>query len=405
MKLHTQVLIAMALGVAAGLLLGPYVPYTAFLGKIFLLLLKMIIVPLILASIVVGVASVGDVKRLGAVGGKTVLYYMTTTAIAVIIGLILVNIIKPGVGAGQTLTELPPEIAVRMEQNQSLPGFLDSQIDVMIQNPFAALAEMQPISIIFFAILLGAVTTTMKERAKPLIDLFTSLNEAMIIMTHWVMKLAPLGVFALVANTVAESGIGVLASLAKYCITVLVGLGVHCAVLLFVFLRTLGRARILAFLSGVRTPLSIAFSTSSSSATLPITLDSAKQNLGVSEKVSDFVLPLGATINMDGTALYESVAAVFIAQCYGIQLDIGQQVIIFLTATLAAIGAAGIPSAGMITMGIVLTAIGLPLEGAALIYGVDRFLDMVRTTINVMGDAVGTVVIARSEGERLPISL
>jgi Na+/H+-dicarboxylate symporter len=404
MKLHTQIFLAMGLGVAAGAILGEHVQYVRFLGDIFILLLKMIITPLILASIVTGVASIGDVSRLGKLGAKTVLYYGVTTWTAIIIGLILVNLLKPGVGVEIALSDVAEQAALADTMAKTPGEFFQEQIRTVIQNPFAALANMQVMAVIFFALLLGAVLTTLGEKGAVVTEFFAGFNEAMMKLTGWIMKLAPIGVFALIAGVVAAGGFGVLKSLGKYVVTVMLGLTIHCALLLTVFLRGMGRMSPREFLAGMRSALAIAFSTASSSSTLPVTMECVTDNLNVSTRTSSFVLPLGATVNMDGTALYESVAAIFIAQAYGIELGLGAQAIVFVTATLAAVGAAGIPSAGLVTMTIVLTAVGLPLEGAALIYGVDRVLDMCRTTVNVLGDSVGTVVIARSEGEDLAAS-
>lgn len=401
MKLHTQIFLAMGLGAAAGAILGERVQYVSFLGDIFILLLKMIIAPLILASIVTGVASIGDVSRLGKLGAKTVLYYGVTTWTAIIIGLILVNLFKPGLGVEMTLGEVAEQAVIEDTMAKTPGEFFQEQIGTVIQNPFAALANMQVMAIIFFALFLGAVLTTLGERGAVVTEFFVGFNEAMMKLTGWIMKLAPIGVFALIAGVVAAGGFGVLKSLGKYVVTVMLGLAVHCAILLVLFLRGMGRMSPGHFLAGMRSALAIAFSTASSSSTLPVTMECVRENLKVSTRTSSFVLPLGATVNMDGTALYESVAAIFIAQVYGIELGLGAQAIVFVTATLAAVGAAGIPSAGLVTMTIVLSAVGLPLEGAALIYGVDRMLDMCRTTVNVLGDSVGTVVIARSEGEEL----
>ena len=401
MKLHTQIFLAMGLGVAAGAILGERVQHISILGDIFISLLKMIIAPLILASIVTGVASIGDMTRLGKLGAKTVLYYGVTTWTAIIIGLVLVNIFKPGVGVEIALNQGAVESAVTDTVAKSPGEFIRGQIETIIQNPFTALANTQVMAVIFFSLLLGAVLATLGERAASVTSFFAGFNEAMMKITGWIMKLAPIGVFALVASVVADSGFGIIKSLGKYVGTVMLGLAIHGSVLTLLFLRSMGKMSPRHFFEGMRSALAIAFSTASSSSTLPITMECATDNLKVSTRTASFVLPLGATVNMDGTALYESVAAIFIAQAYGIQLDLGAQAIVFVTATLAAVGAAGIPSAGLITMTIVLTAVGLPLEGAALIYGVDRLLDMFRTAVNVLGDSVGAVVIARSEGEDL----
>ncbi|MCK5618517.1 MAG: dicarboxylate/amino acid:cation symporter, partial [Candidatus Krumholzibacteria bacterium] len=269
-------------------------------------------------------------------------------------------------------------------------------------NPVKAMAEMQILPLIVFSLLFGAVLTTIGNKGRPLIDLFESLNAAMMKLTDWVIRLAPYGVFALLAAVVAESGPGIFANLGKYMATVLLGLAIHALVTLPILLKLVGGANPKRYFEKVATALTTAFSTASSSATLPLTIDCVETKAKVAPRVSSFVLPLGATINMDGTALYEAVAAIFIAQVYGIDLSFGQQVLIFLTATLAAIGAAGIPSAGLVTMAIVLNAVGLPLEGIGMILAVDRILDMCRTSVNVWGDTVGCTVVARLMGEATP---
>jgi len=269
-------------------------------------------------------------------------------------------------------------------------------------NPIEAMANMNILPLIVFALFLGAVLTTLGSRGRPLIEFFDSLNDAMMKMADIVIMLTPVGVFALIAKVVADTGFSIFANLGKYMFTVLLGLTVHAFVTLPVILRFIGGANPRRYVGKISPALTTAFSTSSSSATLPVTLDCVEEGAGISSRVSSFVLPLGATINMDGTALYESVAAVFIAQVYGIDLTFPQQTMVFLTATLAAIGAAGIPSAGLVTMAIVLKAVGLPLEGIGMILAVDRILDMCRTTVNVWGDAVGCAVISRLQGDGVP---
>jgi Na+/H+-dicarboxylate symporter len=269
-------------------------------------------------------------------------------------------------------------------------------------NPIRAAADGQILPLIVFSLLFGAVLTTIGERAKPLVDFFDSLNSAMMKLTGWIIRLTPVGVFALVAVVVAETGTGIFANVGRYMATVMIGLAIHALVTLPLLLWLVGRANPRKYAARVAPALTTAFSTASSSATLPLTIECVEVEAGVSPRVSSFVLPLGATINMDGTALYEAVAAVFIAQLYGIDLSFGQELLVFLTATLAAIGAAGIPSAGLVTMAIVLKAVGLPLDGIGIIIAVDRILDMFRTSINVWGDAVGCVIVSRISGEGTP---
>lgn len=410
MKFHWKIIIGMAAGVVVGLTINEssavpnaiktpfsviFTPIIGPIGQIFIKLLMMLIVPLIMASMITGVARVGDIRKLGGLGAKTFLYYLVTTFASVLVGLILVNILRPGAGAPTIGGDVPDVVRTQVTIGSVL-------LNMIPANPVKAMAEMQILPLIVFSLLFGAVLTTIGNKGRPLIDLFESLNAAMMKLTDWVIRLAPYGVFALLAAVVAESGPGIFANLGKYMATVLLGLAIHALVTLPILLKLVGGANPKRYFEKVATALTTAFSTASSSATLPLTIDCVETKAKVAPRVSSFVLPLGATINMDGTALYESVAAVFIAQVYGIDLSFGQQVLIFLTATLAAIGAAGIPSAGLVTMAIVLNAVGLPLEGIGMILAVDRILDMCRTSVNVWGDTVGCTVVARLMGEATP---
>jgi Na+/H+-dicarboxylate symporter len=415
MKLHWKILIGMGVGIVLGLLVNEEVsiPGLSFLdgparavlgpligpvGTIFIKLLKMLIVPLIIASMVMGVAKVGDIRKLGNLGGKTFVFYVLTTFASVLVGLIVVNIIRPGVG-GSSLGGTVPDVV-------NTPVTVGSIILSMIpDNPVRAAADGQILPLIVFSLLFGAVLTTLGKRGETLVNFFDGLNEAMMKLTDWVIRLTPYGVLALIATVVAETGPGIFANVGRYMLTVLVGLGFHALVTLPLLLRFIAGVRPRRYAGKIAPALTTAFSTASSSATLPLTMECVEVEAGVSRRVSSFVLPLGATINMDGTALYESVAAVFIAQLYGIDLSLGQQVLIFFTATLAAIGAAGIPSAGLVTMAIVLNAVGLPLDGIGIIIAVDRVLDMFRTSINVWGDATGCAVVSRLMGEEIPEGL
>ncbi|MCF7805557.1 MAG: dicarboxylate/amino acid:cation symporter [Candidatus Marinimicrobia bacterium] len=388
LSLSTKIFLGIILGFFVGFIFGDSILFLDPIGQLFIKLLKMIIVPLIIASVIMGVAEIGDVRKLGRLGGKTVLYYLSTTGLAVVIGIIMVNVMQPGVGVNLTL-EKSPEAAP--------PSLIDTLMGIVPANPFEAVVNMDMLPIIFFSILIGVVLTTIGKKAKPLVSFFDSLNAVMMKLTHWIMELAPYGVFALMAVIVAETGGDVIIDLAKYMATVLIGLLIHGFVILPLILKIIGKGNPFQFAKDMSSALATAFSTSSSSATLPVTMESIEKNAGVDNTVSSFVLTLGATINMDGTALYEAVAAIFIAQVYGIDLTFAQQLLIIVTATLAAIGAAGIPSAGLITMIIVLNQVNLPLEGIGLITAVDRILDMVRTTVNVWGDSVGARTIAATE--------
>ncbi|HEX6203998.1 MAG TPA: dicarboxylate/amino acid:cation symporter [Thermoanaerobaculia bacterium] len=364
-----------------------------WMGTLFLRALKMIIVPLIMASMIVGITGLGDVRRLGKVGGLTLAYYAVTTGLAVALGILLVNVMRPGVGIDLGAAATRPDVVAGKEDL----GFADIILSFVSDNVFQAMATMDILPVIVFSLVLGAVLTTIGRAGEPVIAFFFGLNEAIMKIVHLIMLFAPLGVFGLVAARFAEAGdLGTLiGGLGRYMATVLVGLGIHGLVVLPLILWLFARRNPYRYLVNMGTPLLTAFSTASSSATLPLTLEATEEKNKVSRQSAYFVLPLGATINMDGTALYESVAAIFIAQALGIDLTATQQVMVFLTATLAAIGAAGIPQAGLVTMVIVLRAVGLPLEGIGLILAVDWLLDRFRTTVNVWGDSVGAGVIDR----------
>jgi Na+/H+-dicarboxylate symporter len=412
-RLHTKILVGLVAGVPIGLLLGPRVEYIEPAGELFLRLIRMIVVPLVFASLFVGTASLGDIRKLGRIGGKTILYYLCTTAIAIIIGLTLGNIVKPGSGLDESTKTRLLE-SYRQEANEKIDiagqrpagvgnavrALLDTVIRVVPGNPIESLAEANMLQIIFFALLFGiAITLVPNNKGQPAIAFFEAVSEGMIQLVHIVMKFAPIGVMALIASVVGRFGLDILVSLIKYALVVVAGLTIHLVVVYSSAVRILGRMSPITFFRGIRPAQLIAFSTSSSNATLPITIECAEENLGVSEEVSSFVLPLGATINMDGTALYQGVAAIFIAQVYGIHLTLGDQFTIVVMATLASIGAAGVPGIGVITLAMVLETLGLPLEGIALILGVDRLLDMLRTTVNITGDASAAVIVAATEGE------
>ena len=364
-----------------------------FVGDLFLKALKMLIVPLIMASIVVGITGLGDVRNLGRVGGLTLAYYAVTTGLAVAMGIVMVNLIRPGVGIDIAAGAGTPEQVMGKESM----GFADIVLSFVSDNIVKAMAELDMLPIIVFSLAFGAVLTTIGDRGAPVIAVFDGVNEAIMKMVRLVMWFAPLGVFGLIAGRFGRAGdLGALVGgLGKYMAAVLAGLGVHAFVTLPLLLWFLGRRNPLKYLFGMSPAVLTAFSTASSSATLPLTIECAEERNDVNEKAAYFVLPVGATINMDGTALYESVAAIFIAQAYGIELSAMQQVMIFLTATLAAIGAAGIPQAGLVTMVIVLRAVGLPIEGIGLILAVDWLLDRFRTAVNVWGDACGAGIIDR----------
>ena len=382
------------LGVLAGAVEGAGAVRYQWLGVLFLKALKMMIVPLIVSSMIVGVTSIGDPRSLGRTGMVTIVYYTITTAISVLIGLILVNLIRPGAGVAVS-TEIPD--LVRGKESFQ---FIDVLMGMIPENIVSAAANLQILPLIIFSLFFGGILTTLGERGRPVVQLFEVVNDVVMKMVNIILWYAPIGVFGLIAGKLGEAGglaafWGEFLGLLKYCMTVIVGLAIHAMIVLPLFLRFAARRSPWQYVIGMVTALTTAFTTASSSATLPTTFEGVTERNKVNPESANLVLPLGATINMDGTALYEAVAAMFIAQSYGISLTMGDQVIIFLTATLAAIGAAGIPQAGLVTMILVLQAVHLPLEGIAMILAVDWFLDRIRTTVNVWGDSVGAAVVER----------
>jgi len=405
-----NLLIGMLLGILTGILLGGFVPSVGvgiqFLGELFLQALFALVVPLVVSSMIVGIASLGDVRQLGPLGIRTLLFFMTTTGLAVMVGLILVIAIHPGIPLeGPNMDSSSASLSKVSEQMEDKPTTLVELFKTILtglvpKNLFAAMAETQILPLIVFSLIFGGVLTTIGEKGLLVIRLFEGINDAMMAIVHLLMWVAPIGIGALIAGRLGEAG-GFsgfwpqLSSLGAYVGTVLIALGIHGFVILPLALRILGKRSVPSYAKAMSTPLMTAFSTSSSSATLPLTMESLIEGAGVSRRVVSFVVPLGATINMNGTALYEAVAAMFIAQTYGIELGLGETIIVLITATLSAIGAAGIPEAGLVTMVIVLKAVDLPIEGISLILVVDWFLDRCRTAVNVWGDAVGAAVIDR----------
>jgi Na+/H+-dicarboxylate symporter len=404
LPIHFQIIIMLLAGGLFGYYFSNATNYTNWIGEIFLRALNMIIVPLILFSITTGVASVGSSGNLGRLGLKTMGYYIISTLIAIVTGFILVTTIKPGVGAELGFKTSVDEISAVSD------SFGQTLIKIIPTNIIDALAQGQMLAIIFFAILFGFFITKIHEKPQQLLmDVFNAALDVIMKITLFVIKFTPLGIFSITAKVISQQvQLGneiseVISRLGLYFITVLAGLFFHGLVTLPLSVKLLGRANPIKHFKNMATPLLTAFSTSSSNATLPLTMEAVEDNDGVSNKIASFTLPLGATVNMNGTALYECVAVIFIAQAYGINLTFGQQMIVIFTALLAAIGAAGIPMAGMVMMAVVLKAVGLPLEGIGLILAVDRILDMFRTTINVYGDTCAAVIIAKSEGETLKV--
>lgn len=389
----TQILIAFVLAVILGTIVGPEIEVVSPLGDAFLRLIQFIIAPLILATLVVGVAGNGDLKKVGRLGGKTVAYYLATSAIAISLGLGIGYLFAPGEGVDIPMENID-ESAAETEQPD---GVVATLLNIIPTNPFQSLVEGNILQIIFFAIFLGVGITAVGERAKPVLRFFEGFSEVMFKITGYVIMLAPIGVFGLVAPIVGDHGLSILLPLLKVIIAVAVACIIHVAVTYSIAVKTLGKMSPLTFLKGIAPAAIFAFSSASSAGTLPLTIKNTTENLGVSKGTSSFVLPLGATINMDGTAIYQGVAVLFIAQFYGIELSIMQLLSVVLIATLASIGTAGVPGAGLIMLTLVLTYIDLPLEGIALIAGIDRILDMFRTSVNVIGDASAAVIVDHTE--------
>jgi len=418
MQLYTKILIGLVLGavlgMAANLLeiiwLRDFFVALEPIGTAFIRLITMVVVPLVVASLLVGTASLGDLRKLGRIGGKTILFYLSTTAVAVVIGLVISNVVQPGSRiAPETRDTLAAQFegdaANRMQLAEQAPTVVQTLLNMIPRNPVQAAANLDLLPLIVFTILFGAAISVVEARRRDaVLSVFSGINDACMILIDWIMKLAPYAVFALISAVVSRFGLDLLRSLLIYSVAVVIGLILHVAITYGFAVRFLAGMNPVSFFKRIAQAPLVGFSTSSSSATLPVTMETAEQKLGVSKQVSSFVLPLGATINMDGTALYQAVAVMFIAQIYGIPLSIGDQLIVVLTATLASIGAAGVPSAGIITLIIVLNSVGLGAQvqaGIALILGVDRILDMIRTAVNISGDLTASAVIARSEGETL----
>lgn len=380
------------------------------IGTVFIRLIMMIVIPLVVASLILGTASLGDIGKLGRLGGKTVLFYLSTTAVAVTIGLLISNVVRPGSRIDPTTRDaiaatFEGDAASRLQLAEERPSVGETLLNMIPTNPFRAATQGELLPLILFSILFGAALSLVaQDRRDTVLNFFAGINDAVMVMIDWIMKLAPYAVFALVGAVVSRFGLDLLRSLAVYTLVVASGLLIHVLVTYMTLVKVLGKLNPLDFARRIGEVPLVAFSTSSSSATLPVTMEVAQEKVGVSRETSSFVLPLGATINMDGTALYQAVAVMFIAQIYGFPLGVAEQLTIVLTATLASIGAAGVPSAGIITLILVLQSVGLGSQaqtGIALILGVDRILDMLRTAVNVTGDLTAATVIARSEGEAL----
>jgi len=411
LQLYTKILIALVLGALFGLIAnrlgfsGFVGVYIKPVGAAFIRLISMVVVPLVFASLVVGTASLKDIRALGRIGAKTLVFYMCTTAIAVSIGLVLTSVIRPG-------SSLPPESRHKLIDDAAVqkelpvqattekPSLQELLLGIIPTNPVKALAEAQMLQIIFFAMLMGiCLTLILPDRSQVVIGFFQAVNDTIVQMVHVIMRLAPYAVFALIAAVVADFGLGILAMLLRYCAVVLLGLLTHMLLIYGSALKLFTKMSVTDFFRGFRPAQLVGFCSSSSNATLPVSMECVEKRLGVPLHICSFTLPLGATINMDGTALLQGVAAAFLAQIYGMELDVLQRLTIVLTATLASIGTAGIPGAGMVMLAIVLNSVGIPLQGIGIVLGVDRILDMCRTVVNITGDAACAVVVAATEGQ------
>jgi Na+/H+-dicarboxylate symporter len=403
-KLHALILIGLALGVILGLVFGPQARVLEPIGTIFLRLILMIVVPLVLVSLMLGTASLGDVRKLGRVGFKTILYFIVTTVAAIALGLFLAGAAKPGRGVSPSIKqELLKDYGVRAEDKlQGLaakPGAVDILVNIIPTNPIKALAEGDMLQVIFLALVFGlALTLIPEQRAGPVLKVLEGINETVMKVIRLAMLLAPLGVMALIASAIGQFGVGVLLSLLKFSLVVVAGLLLYAVVLIGLVVLLLGRVDPRRFFRATKNAIVVAFSTSSSSASLPVAMDCVA-DLGVRREYASFVLPLGTTIKA-GTALYQAAAVVFIAQVFGQPLTFSDQVVILLMTTLATIGAAGVPSAGIVTLAMIMNQVNVPLEGIALILGVDRLLDMCRTTANIIGNMAGALVVQASEKDK-----
>ncbi|MCA1031147.1 dicarboxylate/amino acid:cation symporter [Bacillus timonensis] len=398
MNLTVRIILGLILGAAVGLLLNLTSPelFTTLntwvfvpLGKIFINFIKMLVVPIVFFSITLGVAGLGDPKKLGRIGAKTITFFLVTTCIAILIGLGLASVMKPGVGDFNTegasfeTTEAPPVV--------------DTLLNIIPTNPVAAMADGSMLQIIAFSIFVGFALTILGEKTAGIKSLIEQGNEIMMYLVNLIMRFAPYGTFGLIATAIGSQGFDAIRAMGLYMIVVVLALFIHTFVTYGSAVAILGKTNPLSFFKGFFPAMTVAFSTSSSNATLPVSMNTAQNNLKVPKSISSFVQPLGATINMDGTAIMQGVATIFIAQVFGVDLSMTQIVTVVLTAVLASIGTAGVPGVGLIMLAMVLSSVGLPAEGIALIIGIDRLLDMTRTAVNITGDAACAVIVAETE--------
>ncbi|HAQ07114.1 MAG TPA: dicarboxylate/amino acid:cation symporter [Bacillus bacterium] len=403
MKLTTKILIGLGLGALTGIILNVFSPelfpvldkflFTP-LGKIFINLITMLVIPIVLFSIILGTAGLGDPKKLGRIGFKTISYFLATTAIALVIGILLAFLIKPGL-MGQFDTS-----GAEFEAEEA-PPISETFLNLIPVNPFEALTTGNMLQIIVFALFIGIALSSLGDKTKGILSLVEQGNEVMMYLVGIVMKFAPYGTFGLIATAIGSQGISAIKAMGVYMFVVVLALIIHAVITYGSAVYFLGRKNPFWFFKGISPAMGVAFGTSSSNATLPVSMESAQKNLRVPESVSSFVQPLGATINMDGTAIMQGVATIFIAQVYGADLTLGELTTVVITAVLASIGTAGVPGVGLIMLAMVLQSVNLPVEGIGLILGIDRLLDMARTAVNITGDAAGAVIIAESEKKHL----
>ncbi|MCM1399904.1 MAG: dicarboxylate/amino acid:cation symporter [Clostridium sp.] len=405
MGLTTKIFVGLIGGLILGVILNLWVPNSYFrdtilvdgifyvVGNGFIRLMKMLVVPLVFCSLICGSAAIGDTKALGKVGGKTIVFYLVTTALAVSVAIGVASIVRPGIGLDMSTIEAG-EVTVAEKVSVA-----DTILNIIPENPIGALADGTMLQIILFALLVGILLAKMGERAELITNFLNQCNDLMMEMTNLVMGLAPIGVFCMIAKTFSNLGFDAFVPLLKYMGSVLLGLAVQCLIVYMVLLALFTKLNPVKFLKKFFPVMAFAFSTSTSNATIPLNIDTLEEKMGVSRKISSFTIPLGATINMDGTSIMQGVAVVFAAQAYGMHLGAGGYLTVIATATLASIGTAGIPSVGLVTLSMVFSAVGLPVEAIMLIMGVDRILDMVRTAVNITGDAVCTTIVAHQNGD------
>ena len=404
--LTTKIFIALIAGAILGIVLCYLVPDSSFkkdvivegvlyvIGQGFIRLMKMLVVPLVFCSLVCGSMAIGDTKKLGTVGVRTLAFYLATTAMAVCVALVVGNLINPGVGLDMSAIQSSAASVETMEAT----SLTDTILNIIPDNPINSLASGSMLQVIVFALIVGVILAKMGERAETVANFFSQFNDIMMEMTIAVMKAAPVGVFCLIAKTFAGIGFDAFVPMLKYMGSVILALAVQCFVVYQVMLFVFTRLNPFKFIKKFFPVMTFAFSTSTSNATIPLSIDTLYKKIGVSKQISSFTIPLGATINMDGTSIMQGVAVVFIAQAYGIPLTPAAIATVIATATIASIGTAGVPSVGLVTLSMVLTSVGLPTEGIALIMGIDRILDMLRTAVNITGDAVCTTIVAKQQG-------